>query len=193
MEIVKSSANRWYVKDYQAIQAGNNLTDDFVESLARKCGDYNVTKRKFITFQHECDCKRFYNLFCLIDHLPVDLKLYLCQQKAFEAFINNCDPNRTFESVNPSILNVFSWKDSNEGQDFWSNLNTKYNENKLQNKTVDRSGDDRSEGNRLCCGGDIIESSAGHSGYQARARKRKNAFGSSKVYISTRRGCVHRG
>lgn len=193
MEIVKSSAGRWYVKDYQAIQAGNNLTDDFVESLARKCGDYNVTKGKFITFQHECDCKRFYNLFCLIDHLPVDLKLYLCQQKAFEAFINNCDPNRTFESVNPSILNVFSWMDSNEGQDFWSNLNRKYYENKLQEAGTDRSGDDRSEGDRLCCRGNELESSAGHSSYQASTRKRKNVFRGHKVYLSTRCGCVHRG
>lgn len=193
MEIVKSSANRWYVKDYQAIQAGNNLTDDFVESLARKCGDYNVTKRKFITFQHECDCKRFYNLFYLIDHLPVDLKLFLHQQKAFEAFINNCDPNRTFESVNPSILNVFSWKDSNEGQDFWSNLNIKYYENKLQEAGTDRSGDNRSEGDRVCCRGNESESSTRYSGYQARARKRKNASRGSKVYISTRCGCVHRG
>lgn len=193
MEIVKSSANRWYVKDYQAIQAGNNLTDDFVESLARKCGDYNVTKRKFITFQNVCDCNRFYNLFYLIDHLPVDLKLYLHQQKAFEAFINNCDPNRTFESVNPSILNVFRWKDSNEGHEFWSNLNRKYYENKLQEAGTDRPGDNRSEGDRVCCRGNKSESSAGHSGYQARARKRKNAFGRSKVYLSTRRGCVHRG
>lgn len=193
MEIVKSSAGRWYVKDYQAIQAGNNLTDDFVESLARKCGDYNVTKRKFITFQHECDCKRFYNLFYLIDHLPVDLKLYLHQQKAFEAFINNCDPNRTFESVNPSILNVFSWRESNEGQDFWSNLNRKYYENKLQEAGTDRPGDNRSEGYRVCCRGNIVESSTRYSGYQARARKRKNASRGSKVYISTRRGCVHRG
>lgn len=192
MEIVKSSAGRWYVKDYQAVQAGNNLTDDFVESLARKCGVCIVGKNHFITFQHEFDCKRFYNLFYLIDHLPVDLKLYLHQQKAFERFINNCDPNRTFESVNPTILNVFSWRESNEGIEFWSNLNRKYYENKLQNKGIDRPGDNRSEGDRVCCGRNESESSAGHSGYEARARKRKNAFGSSKVYISTRRGCVHR-
>lgn len=193
MEIVKSSANRWYVKDYQAIQAGNNLTDDFVESLARKCGDYNVSKRNFITFQHECDCQKFYNLFYLIDHLPVDLKLYLHQQKAFERFINNCDPNKSYEYDDPNILNVFYWSNSNEGHKFWSDLNTKYYENRLQEAGADRPGDNRSEGDRVCCGRDIVESSAGHSGYQARARKRKNAFGSSKVYISTRRGCVHRG
>lgn len=193
MEIVKSSAGRWYVKDYQAVQAGNNLTDDFVESLARKCGVCIVGKNNFITFQHERDCKKFYNLFYLIDHLPVDLKLYLCQQKAFERFINNCDPNKSYEYDSPSILNVFYWGNSNEGHEFWCNLNEKYYENQLQNKTVDRSREDRSEGDRVCCGGDIVESSAGHSGYEARARKRKNAFGSSKVYLSTRCGCVHRG
>lgn len=193
MEIVKSSAGRWYVKDYQAVQAGNNLTDDFVESLARKCGSCNVGKKHFITFQYECDCKRFYNLFYLIDHLPVDLKLYLHQQKAFERLINNCDPDRSYEYDNPSISNVFYWGDSNEGHNFWCNLDKKYYENQLQNAGIDRPGDNRSEGNRVCCGGDIVESSAGHSGYEARARKRKNAFGCSKVYISTRRGCVHRG
>ena len=193
MEIVKSSAGRWYVKDYQAIQAGNNLTDDFVESLARKCGVCIVGKKNFITFQYECDCQKFYNLFYLIDHLPVDLKLYLHQQKAFERFINNCDPNRSYEYDDPNILNVFYWGNSNEGHEFWCDLNKKYYENKLQNKTADRPGDNRSEGDRVCCGRNESESSAGHSGYQARARKRKNAFGSSKVYLSSRCGCVHQG
>lgn len=193
MEIVKSSAGRWYVKDYQAVQAGNNLTDEYVESLARKCGSCNVGKKHFITFQRECDCERFYHLFYLIDHLPVDLKFYLHQQKVFERLINNCDPDRSYDYDNLSILNVFSWASSNEGLKFWSNLNRKYYENKLQNAGIDRPGDNRSEGDRICCGGDESESSAGHSGYEARARKRKNAFGSSKVYVSSRRGCIHRG
>ena len=66
-------------------------------------------------------------------------------------------------------------------------------ENQLQNKDIDRPGDNRSERNRIRCRGDIVEPSTRYSGYQARARKRKNAFGSHKVYLSSRCGCVHRG
>lgn len=96
------------------------------------------------------------------------------------------------------LRGLFVWKDTVEGEDFWQDVHEKLNffenhENQLQNKDIDGSRSNGSEGDRICCGGDIVESSAGHSSYKARARMRKNALGRSKVYISSRCGCVHRG
>lgn len=96
------------------------------------------------------------------------------------------------------LRGLFVWKDTVEGQDFWEDVHEKLNffekyENQLQNKDIDGSRSNGSERDRVCCGRDESESSAGHSGYEARARMRKNALRSSKVYISSRCGCVHRG
>lgn len=101
-----------------------------------------------------------------------------------------------FTSVCSILPNAFSWDDTSEGYDYWSNINKRFfniseNENRLQEQEIDRSGDDRSERNRLRGGGDIVESSTRYSGYQASARKRKNALGGHKVYLSSRRGCIH--
>lgn len=186
MEIVKSSAGRWYVKDYDKVI--KDVSYDTINKIADQCGSYRFTTSGYITFGSESDCKKFEDIISRIKSIPEELKTFLKKEKVYEMFLLNLS-----KGCGETLTNAFLWEKSNEGLDFWSNLNKKYNENKLQNKTVDRSGDDRSEGNRLCCGGDVIESSAGHSGYQARARKRKNASRGSKVYLSTRCGCVHRG
>lgn len=95
---------------------------------------------------------------------------------------------------NLKLSGSFIWISTKQGQEYWEEISNKIHkyENQLQNKNIDRSGNDRSEGDRICCRGDESESSARHSSYEARARKRKNAFGSHKVYLSSRCGCVHR-
>ena len=185
MEIVKSSAGRWYVKDYDKVT--NDISYETVNKIAGQCGSHRFTVSGYITFGKESDCEKFKNIIVRISNIPKKLKTFLKKEHAYDLFVLNFP-----KGGGETLLNAFYWGLSNEGNDFWSNLNKKY-ENQLQNKTVDRSGDDRSEGDRLCCRRDVIEPSTGHSGYEARARKRKNAFGSSKVYLSTRRGCVHRG
>lgn len=94
-----------------------------------------------------------------------------------------------------TLSGSFVWINTTQGQDYWQKISCKIHEyeNQLQNTGIDRSRDNRSERNRLRGGGDIVEPSTRYSGYQARARKRKNAFGSHKVYLSSRCGCVHRG
>lgn len=96
--------------------------------------------------------------------------------------------------ANLTISGSFVWTDTSQGQDYWQNIDKKIieYENQLQNKNIDRSRNDRSEGDRICSRGDESESSARHCSYEARARKRKNEIGSHKVYLSSRCGCVHR-
>lgn len=103
--------------------------------------------------------------------------------------------NEKYISENLTLSGSFMWETTPQRADYWIKINKKIikYENQLQNKNIDRSRNDRSEGDQLCCRGDESESSARHCSYQARARKRKNAFGSHKVYLSSRCGCVHRG
>lgn len=186
MEIVKSSANRWYVKDYNKVVI--DISPSIIETLAYICGLHSVNKSGFITFESESDCKQFRDIIERINNIPKKLKAFLKEEKAYDLFVLNFNKGH-----GETLTNAFLWSASNEGHEFWSNLNKKYNENKLQNTGIDRSRDNRSEGNRLRSGGDIVEPSARYSGYKARARKSKNAFRSHKVYLSSRCGCVHRG
>ena len=186
MEIVKSSAGRWYVKDYDKVI--NDIPQLTVNKIADQCGSYRFTVSGYITFGKESDCKKFESIISRIKSIPKELKTFLKKEKAYDLFLLNFH-----KGCGETLTNAFVWENSNEGHEFWSNLKRKYDENKLQNETIDRSGDNRSERNRLRGGGDIVESSTRYSGYQARARKGKDALRNRKVYISTRRGCVHRG
>ena len=186
MKIVKSSANRWYVKDYDKVVI--DISPTVIETLAYNCGPYSVNKSGFITFESESDCRQFGDIVDRINNIPKELKTFLKKESVYELFILNFN-----KGYGETLTNAFLWDTSNEGHEFWFNLNKKYNENQLQNKDIDRSRDNRSEGNRLRCGGDIVESSTRYSGYEARARKSKNALRSHKVYLSSRCGCVHRG
>ena len=186
MEIVKSSANRWYVKDYDKVVS--DIPHTIVNMIANQCGRYSLTKSSYITFDNESDCKLFGDIVDRINNIPKELKTFLKKEKVYELFVLNF-PKGSGET----LTNAFLWETSNEGHEYWFNLNKKYNENQLQNKDIDRSRDNRSERNRLRCGGDIVESSTRYSGYEARARKSKNALRSHKVYLSSRCGCVHRG
>lgn len=185
MEIIESKNGNYYVKDQSAIS-------DFAiyqrVRLAEKFGKHNITKGGFVTFPNKCDCKQFADCLELIAKIPSDLKEFLKNCGAYFLFcynLNGGDPS--------TIATAFVWGSTPEGNKYWSNLNKSYNENQLQNTETDRSRDNRSEGNRLRGGGDIVESSTRYSGYEARARKSKNALRSHKVYLSSRCGCVHRG
>lgn len=102
-----------------------------------------------------------------------------------------------FTTVNSILPCAFCWDETDEGFDCWKNINERFknlkdDENRLQEQEIDRSGEDRSERDRICCRGDKPQSSAGHSSYQACARKREYASRNHKVYLSSRRGCIHR-
>lgn len=123
----------------------------------------------------------------------------ILSSKEKQYYISNLIPHYKKDRCNiPEHLTLsgsFIWDNTTQGSDYWEKINKRIieYENQLQNKNIDRSRNDRSEGDRLRCGGDIVESSTRYSGYQARARKSKNALRSHKVYLSSRRGCVHRG
>ena len=63
-----------------------------------------------------------------------------------------------FTTVNSILATAFSWDDTEEGYDYWRNINKRFlniseNENRLQESQIDRPREDRSEGNRICCKG----------------------------------------
>ena len=185
MEIVKSQNDNYYVKDQSAI---SDFTYYQKARLAEKYGRSNITQKGFVTFPNKCDCEQFADCLELIARIPSDLKEFLKNWGAYFPFcynLNGGDPS--------TISTAFVWGSTSQGNTYWSNLSKKYDENQLQNTGTDRSRDNRSERNRLRSGGDIVESSTRYSGYEARARKSKNAFRSHKVYLSSRCGCVHRG
>ena len=83
-----------------------------------------------------------------------------------------------FTTVSSILPTAFSWDDTGEGYDYWSNINKRFfniseNENRLQEQEIDRSGDNRSEGNRICCKGN-------ESGYRFSFTRRRKAVKCSK-------------
>lgn len=83
-----------------------------------------------------------------------------------------------FTTVSSILPTAFSWDDTGEGYDYWSNINKRFfniseNENRLQEQSTDRSREDRSEGNRICCKGN-------ESGYRFSFTRRRKAVKCSK-------------
>ena len=170
-------------------------------SFASRFG--NLSNAKIPTFVEEKQFEYFLEVIRSINDLPSGFIKIAREQGFLGNFLYNLtEPIQTGDilvdpySYSDIVLHNIIWETSLQGHEYWSDiyniLKTLENANKLQNKTVDRSRDDRSERNRLRGGGDIVESSTRYSGYQASARKRKNALGGHKVYLSSRRGCIHR-
>lgn len=196
-KIRKSSAGNFYIEKpfYTDYQIPNPMT------FASKFG--NLSAAKIPSFVDEQQFSNFLAVIESINNLSDDFINKLKSLNCLGNFISNLHQPFYYEDLCPTgILEcAFCWSKTPEGFEYWNDIFTVLEklekdenyENRLQKQEIDRSGSNRSEGNRLRCGGDIIESSTGYSGYQARARKGKDALRNRKVYISTRRGCVHRG
>ena len=196
-KIRKSSAGNFYIENpfYTDYQIPNPMT------FAYKFG--NLSSAKIPSFVDEQQFSNFLAVIESINNLSDDFINKLKSLNCLGNFISNLHQPFYYEDLCPTgILEcAFCWSKTPEGFEYWNDIFTVLEklekdenyENRLQKQEIDRSGSNRSEGNRLRCGGDIIESSTGYSGYQARARKGKDALRNRKVYISTRRGCVHRG
>lgn len=191
-KIFQSTNNNYYIEKpfYVDYQIPNPMT------FASRFG--NLSNAKVPTFVDVDQFNHFLEVIESINVLPDKFINILKTHGYLGLFVNNLkDPlpaslnNKSFEQI---LQGSFSWTNTIQGYDFWAKLITiLHNENQLQNEDIDRSGDNRSEGNRICCRRDKSESSTGHSSYQACARKRKYASRNHKVYISSRCGSVYRG
>jgi len=202
-KIRKSGAGNFYIEKpfYVDYQIPNPI------SFASKFG--NLSAAKIPSFIDEQEFSRFLEVIESINNLSDDFINKLKSLCCLGNFISNLHQPFYYEDLCPTgILEcAFCWSETPEGFEYWTDIFTVLEklekseklekdenyENRLQKQEIDRSGSNRSEGNRLCCGGNESESSAGHRSYEARARKGKDALRNRKVYISTRRGCVHRG
>lgn len=196
-KIRESSAGNFYIEKpfYVDYQIPNPI------SFASKFG--NLSAAKIPSFVDEQQFSNFLAVIESINNLSDDFIDRLKSLCCLGNFISNLHQPFYYEDLCPTgILEcAFCWSKTAEGFDYWNDVFTilekiekgENYENRLQKQEIDRSGSNRSERNRLRCGGDIVESSTRYSGYQARARKSKNAFRGHKVYLSIRRGCVHRG
>lgn len=179
MEIVKSQNDNYYVKDQSAIS-------DFAiyqrVKLAEKFGKHNITKGGFVTFPNKCDCEQFADCLELIAKIPSDLKEFLKNCGAYFSFCYNLngggDPS--------AIATAFVWRSTPEGSKYWSNLSKSYNENQLQNTGVDRSRDNRSEGNRVCCKGNKSGFRLSYTQHRKTIDFQKRKVGDFKVNLSSR-------
>lgn len=174
-------------------------------TFASKFG--TLSAAKIPSFVDEQQFSDFLAVIESINNLPDEFIKEIKRIGCLGNFISNLNkPFVYYGSSNLSFIlqYAFYWSTTPEGFEYWNDISEVLEkleksekdenyENRLQKQEIDRSGSNRSEGNRLRCRGDIFESSTRYSGYQARARKSKNALRSSKVYISTRCGCVHRG
>lgn len=191
-KIFQSTNNNYYIEKpfYVDYQIPNPMT------FASRFG--NLSNAKIPTFVDVDQFNYFLKVIESINVLPDKFINILKKCGYIGLYINNLkDPlpaylnNKSFEQI---LQGSFSWTNTIEGYYFWAKLITiLHDENQLQNEDIDRSGDNRSEGNRVCCRRDKSESSTGHSSYQACARKRKYASRNHKVYISSRCGSVYRG
>lgn len=196
-KIRKSSAGNFYIEKpfYTDYQIPNPI------SFASKFG--NLSAAKIPSFVDEQEFSDFLAVIESINNLSDDFIDRLKSLCCLGNFISNLHQPFYYKDLCPTgILEcAFRWSQTLERFEYWNDVFTilekiekgENYENRLQKQEIDRSGSNRSEGNRLCCGGNESESSAGHSSYEARARKGKDALRNRKVYISTRRGCVHRG
>lgn len=196
-KIRKSGAGNFYIENsfYVDYQIPNPIT------FASKFG--RLSAAKIPSFIDEQQFSEFLAVIESINNLSDKFIKEIRQIGCLGNFISNLYHPIYNKDLCPTgaLECAFCWSKTSEGFEYWNDIFTileklekgENYENQLQNKTIDRSRDDRSERNRLRGGGDIVESSTRYSSYQARARKSKNALGGHKVYISTRRGCVHRG
>ena len=178
MEIVKSQNDNYYVKDQSVI---SDLTHYQKARLAEKYGRSNITQKGFITFTNKCDCEQFADCLELIAKIPSDLKEFLKSQGAYFPFcynLNGGDPS--------CICTAFVWGSTPEGNKYWSNLNKSYNENQLQNTGVDRSRDNRSEGDRVCCKGNKSGFRLSYTQHRKTIDFQKRKVGDFKVNLSSR-------
>lgn len=200
-KIRKSGAGNFYIEKpfYVDYQIPNPMT------FASKFG--TLSAAKIPSFVDEQQFSNFLAVIESINNLSDDFIKEIKRIGCLGNFISNLYHPFYYEELCPTatLECAFGWSQTPEGFEYWNDIfevleklekirkkDEKY-ENRLQKQEIDRSGSNRSEGNRLRCGGNEFESSAGHSSYEARARKGKDALRSCKVYISTRRGCVHRG
>lgn len=178
MEIVKSQNDNYYVKDQSAI---SDFTCYQKVKLAEKFGKHNMTKDGFITFPNKCDCEQFADCLELIAKIPSDLKEFLKNQGAYFPFCYNLDGG------DPSqIYSAFVWESTPEGNKYWSNLSKKYDENQLQNTGIDRSRDNRSEGDRVCCKGNESGFRLSYTQHRKTIDFQKRKVGDFKVHLSSR-------
>lgn len=196
-KIRKSDAGNFYIEKpfYVDYQIPNPMT------FASKFGTLSAAKTP--SFVDEQQFSNFLAVIESINNLSDDFIKEIKRIGCLGNFISNLYHPIYYEDLclTGTLECAFGWSQTPEGFDYWNDVFTilekiekgENYENRLQKQEIDRSGSNRSEGNRLRCGGDIIESSTRYSGYQARARKGKDALRNRKVYISTRRGCVHRG
>lgn len=200
-KITKSSAGNFYIEKpfYVDYQIPNPI------NFASKFGILSTAK--IPSFVKEQQFSEFLAVIESVDHLPDDFIEAARRYGFLGNFISNLKKpivDYNYSRLDAILECAFCWTTTLEGFEYWDGISAilrkveklkkdENYENRLQKQEIDRPRDDRSERNRLRCGGDIVESSTRYSGYQARARKSKNAFGGHKVYISTRRGCVHRG
>ena len=197
-KIKVSVHGNFYIEEpfYVDYQIPNPMT------FASKFG--NLSAAKIPSFVDEQQFNKFLAVIESINNLSDEFIKEIKRIGCLGNFISNLYKpiiHYDYRSLGSILECAFCWRETVEGFEYWNDVFTilekiekgENYENRLQKQEIDRSGSNRSEGNRLRCGGDIVESSTRYSGYQARARKSKNALRSCKVYISTRRGCVHRG
>lgn len=193
--IFKSEDNDYYIEEsfYVDYQIPDPMT------FASRFG--NLAKAAIPTFIVEEQFYSFLKVIKSINNLNIKFIDALRKLNVLGQFVSNliyCIPDSFNDAEFGVILRgLFVWNNTVEGQDFWQDVHgalkfIEKHENQLQNEDIDRSGDNRSEGNRICCRRDKSESSTGHSSYQACARKRKHASRNHKVYLSSRRGSIYR-
>lgn len=196
-KIFQSTNNNYYIEKpfYVDYQIPNPM------KFASRFG--NLSNAKVPTFVDVDQFNHFLEIIKSINGLP-DKFIKIAREHGFLGnFLCNLTTPIIIEgwsignlSLSDIVLYNIVWSTSLEGEEYWKKIHniliTLENENQLQNEDIDRSGDNRSEGNRICCRRDKSESSTGHSSYQACARKRKYASRNHKVYISSRCGSVYR-
>ena len=144
----------------------------------------NLSNAKIPTFVEEKQFEYFLEVIRSIDKLPSGFIKIAKEQGFLGNFLYNLtEPIQTGDilldeySYADIVLYNIIWATSLEGNEYWSDihnlLKTLENENRLQEQEIDRSGDNRSEGNRICCKGN-------ESGYRFSFTRRRKAVKCSK-------------
>lgn len=196
-KIFQSTNNYYYIEKpfYVDYEIPNPMT------FASRFG--NLANAKVPTFVDVNQFNYFLEVIKSINTLPSEFIKIAREHGFLGIFLCNLTKPITIRldgvgifSLSDIVLYNIAWSTSSGGEEYWEGihyiLKKLENENQLQNEDIDRSGDNRSEGDRVCCRRDKSESSTGHSSYQACARKRKYASRNHKVYISSRCGSVYR-
>lgn len=195
-KIRKSGAGNFYIENQFYIDYSIPNPINFASKFGR------LSAAKIPSFVDEQQFSEFLAVIESINNLSDDFIKEIKRIGCLGNFISNLYHPIYYEDLclTGTLECAFGWSQTPEGFEYWNDVFTilekiekdENYENRLQKQEIDRSRYARSERNRLRSGRDIVESSTRYSGYQASARKRKNALGGHKVYLSSRRGCIHR-